>query len=62
MNDQAPDHPIRRFLRWATTPPQAYAVYLVCLVLVWVLSFYAGTLRPKKADGIGPPPMAAPQR
>jgi len=62
MNDQAPDNPIRRFLRWATTPPQAYAVYLVCLVLVWVVSFYAGTLRPKKAEGIGPPPMAAPQR
>jgi len=62
MNDQAPDNPIRRFLRWATTPPQAYAVYLVCLVLVWVLSFYAGTLRPKKAEGIGPPTVAAPQR
>jgi len=31
-------------------------------VLVWVLSFYAGTLRPKKAEGIGPPTVAAPQR
>jgi hypothetical protein len=62
MDSQAPDSGIRRFLRWATTPPQAYAVYLICLVLVWVLSFYAGTLKPKKAEGIGPPPIAAPQR
>jgi hypothetical protein len=62
MDNQAPDSGIRRFLRWATTPPQAYAVYLICLVLVWVLSFYAGTLKPKKAEGIGPPPIAAPQR
>ena len=63
MDNQAPDNGgIRRFLRWATTPPQAYAVYLICLVLVWVLSFYAGTLKPKKAEGIGPPPIAAPQR
>jgi len=62
MDNQAPDNGIRRFLRWATTPPQAYAVYLICLVLVWVLSFYAGTLKPRKAEGIGPPPVAAPQR
>jgi hypothetical protein len=53
---------IKRLLRWATTPPQAYAVYLVCLVLVWVLSFYAGTLKPKKAGGIGPPPISVPQK
>lgn len=62
MDNRAPDNGIQRFLRWATTPPQAYAVYLVCLVLVWVLSFYAGTLRPKKAEGTGPPPITAPQR
>jgi hypothetical protein len=62
MDSQPPDNPVRRFLRWATTPPQAYAVYLVCLVLVWVLSFYAGTLKPKKADGIGPPPISVPQK
>jgi len=37
-------------------------VYLGCLILVWLLSFYAGTLRPKKADGLGPPPVSAPQR
>jgi hypothetical protein len=62
MDNQTPDNAVRRLLRWATTPPQAYVVYLIALILVWVLSFYAGTLKPKKADGIGPPPVTAPQR
>jgi hypothetical protein len=48
------------FVQWATTPPQSYAVYLICLFLVAGLSFYAGTLRPKKAVGFGPPPVSAP--
>jgi hypothetical protein len=52
---------IRGFARWATTPPQSYAVYLVCLFLVAGLSFYAGTLKPKKAVGMGPPPVSAPR-
>jgi hypothetical protein len=52
---------IRGFVRWAITPPQSYAVYLVCLFLVAGLSFYAGSLKPKKAIGIGPPPMSAPR-
>jgi hypothetical protein len=51
---------IRSFARWAITPPQSYAVYLVCLFLVAGLSFYAGTLKPKTAN-IGPPPMSAPR-
>jgi hypothetical protein len=59
MND---DTSIRRLLRWATTPPQSYAVYLVLLVAVWLGSFYLGTLRPKTAPGLGPPPVSAPQR
>ena len=61
-NDTGPQRNPRSFWRWATTPPQSYAVYLIVLVLVWLLSFYAGTLRPKKADGLGPPPVSAPQR
>jgi len=61
-NDTGPRRNPRSFWRWATTPPQSYAVYLIVLVLVWLLSFYAGTLRPKKADGLGPPPVSAPQR
>ena len=51
---------IRGFVRWAITPPQSYAVYLVCLFLVAGLSFYAGTFSKKKA-GLGPPPISAPR-
>ena len=46
--------------KWAITPPQSYAVYLVALVLVWVLSFYVGTLKPQRPTGLGPPPAAVP--
>ena len=49
------------FVRWAMTPPQSIAVYLACLFLVAGLSFYVGTLKPKKAVGIGPPPVTAPR-
>jgi hypothetical protein len=52
---------IRHFARWAITPPQSYAVYLACLFLVFGLSFYAGSLKPKKAIGMGPPPVSAPR-
>jgi hypothetical protein len=52
---------LRSLARWAITPPQSYAVYLVCLFLVAGLSFYAGTLKPKKAVGMGPPPVSAPR-
>jgi len=45
----------RALLRWAMTPPQSVAVYFVGLVLVLGLSFYAGTLKPKKP----PPSMPA---
>jgi hypothetical protein len=51
----------KSFVQWAITPPQSYAVYLVCLFLVAGLSFYVGTLKPKKAVGLGPPPIAAPR-
>jgi hypothetical protein len=50
----------RSWWKWATTRPQSYAVYLVVLVLVWVISFYAGTLKPKGSTGLGPPPAAVP--
>ena len=50
----------RNWWKWAITPPQSYAVYLVALVLVFVLSFYAGTQKPQKATGLGPPPAAGP--
>ncbi|QPF82181.1 hypothetical protein IC762_20630 [Bradyrhizobium genosp. L] len=49
MDNTGPANPIRRFLQWATTPPQAYGVYLVALFLAFTLSFYAGSLKPKQA-------------
>jgi hypothetical protein len=52
---------IRALVRWAITPPQSYAVYLVALVLVAGGSFYVGTLKPKKPIGFGPPPVSAPR-
>jgi hypothetical protein len=48
-------------VQWATTPPQSYAVYLVALFLVAGLSFYAGSLKPKKPVGMGPPPVSVPR-
>ena len=53
-----PAEAIRGFARWAITPPQSYAVYLVALFLVAGLSFYAGSLRPKHPVGMGPPVSA----
>jgi hypothetical protein len=59
--ETGPGPAIRSFARWVTTPPQAYAAYFVALVLVGVLSFYAGTLKPKKPTGVGPPPVTVPR-
>ena len=59
-NERTPTEPRKSFVQWAITPPQSYGVYLVCVVLVAGFSFYAGTLRPKKPVGMGPPPIAAP--
>ncbi|CAN5504639.1 hypothetical protein BH11PSE4_BH11PSE4_06480 [soil metagenome] len=59
-NQDGPSGGIKDYWRWATTPPQAYGVYLACLVLVAVGSFYAGTLRPKKAVYGMPPVISAP--
>jgi hypothetical protein len=50
-------NPNRSWWKWATTPPQSYMVYLSALVLVFVLSFYAGALKPKGSTGLGPPPV-----
>jgi hypothetical protein len=59
--ETSPTAAIRQFVRWAITPPQSYAMYLVCLFLVAGLSFYVGTLKPKKPIGLGPPPVSAPR-
>jgi hypothetical protein len=60
-NENGPAAAIRGIVRWAITPPQSYVVYLVALFLVAGSSFYIGTLKPKKAIGLGPPPMSAPR-
>jgi hypothetical protein len=60
-NETGPAAAIRGFVRWAITPPQSYVVYLISLFLVAGLSFYVGSLRPKKPVGLGPPPMSAPR-
>ena len=39
---------------WATTRPQGYAVYFICVVLIGGLSFLVGRLNPKH-----PPPTSA---
>ena len=46
-DDTAPPRTVKGLIRWATTPPQAWGVYLLALLLVWLVSFYAGTLKPK---------------
>ena len=59
--DPGPAAAPQSFVQWAITPPQSYAVYLVCLFLVAGLSFYVGTLRPKKVVGMPPPVVSVPR-
>ncbi len=60
-NPPEPTDGFKGLVRWATTPPQSVAVYFVILVLVLGMSFYAGTLSPKKQPGTAPPPATAPR-
>jgi hypothetical protein len=63
MSDENQDIGIRGLWRWATKPPRIYVVYLIALILVWGLSFLAGTLNPKRTGSpMSPPPLSAPQR
>jgi hypothetical protein len=48
-------------VQWATTRPQAYATYFVALILIGGLSFYAGTLKPKKVPTAPSPAVSVPQ-
>ena len=61
-NDSQKPPSDKNFLQWAITPPQSYALYLGALILIFVGSFYAGTMKPKNAVGLTPPPVAAPQK
>ena len=56
-NNRRPATSIGNLVRWAITPPQSYAVYLVGLFLVAGMSFYVGTLKPKHV--VGMPPAAS---
>jgi hypothetical protein len=56
-----PTDGFKGLVRWAQTPPQSVAVYFLILVLVLGMSFFAGTLRPKKPPPAqNPPPVSAP--
>ncbi len=59
-NNIAPDRTVRGFVRWAIQPPQAYGMYLICAVLIGGLSFYAGTLKPKKMNLVPPQSVTTP--
>ena len=62
-NDDKPDTSIRGLWRWATSPPQVYVVYVLALILVYGVSYLAGTLNPKKTGSpMSPPPVSSPQR
>jgi hypothetical protein len=52
---------LKGMLRWAITPPQSYAVYLISLFLIFSLSYFAGTMKQKHALGMGPPPASTPR-
>jgi hypothetical protein len=60
-NDVMANEPDQRktLWQWAITPPQSYLLYLVALVVIFVGSFYAGTLKPKKTPAAEPPAAAS---
>ncbi|MEY9120731.1 hypothetical protein [Bradyrhizobium yuanmingense] len=60
-DDNSPPRTFKGLVRWATTPPQAWCVYLLAILLVWLISFYAGTLKPKKTPDASPPTATAPR-
>jgi hypothetical protein len=61
MENQTGPAGTKGLVRWAMTPPQSYAIYLIALFLVAGGSFYIGTLKPKTATVIAPPPISAPR-
>ncbi|MBR0817505.1 hypothetical protein [Bradyrhizobium liaoningense] len=60
-DDTGPPRTFKGLLRWATTRPQAWGVYLLAVLLVWLVSFYVGSLKPKKAPDANPPAVTAPK-
>jgi hypothetical protein len=63
MENEMEPKTFKGLVKWAMTPPQAYVVYVIGLLLVYAVSYYAGTLNPKKAPPSSTPPAATvPQR
>jgi hypothetical protein len=62
MKNETEPYTFKGLVRWAMTPPQAYVVYVIGLLLVYGVSYYAGTLNPKKALPSPPPAATAPPR
>lgn len=60
MENESDPNTIKGLVKWAMTPPQAYVVYVIGLLLIYGVSYYAGTLTPKKALP-SPPAATAPQ-
>jgi hypothetical protein len=60
-NETGPAASINGLWRWSITPPQSYVVYVICLFLVTGLSYYAGTLNPKKTLHVTPQSTALPR-
>ncbi len=52
---------LKGLVQWALTPPQAYVVYVIGLLLVFSVSFFAGTLQPRKSVETSPPPVSVPK-
>jgi hypothetical protein len=61
-NDSKPRSDGKSFLQWAITPPQSYALYFGAVVLVFVSSYYVGTMKPKNSVGLTPPAAAVPHK
>lgn len=60
MENESDPNTIKGLVKWAMTPPQAYVVYVIGLLLIYGVSYYAGTLNPRKALP-SPPAATAPQ-
>ena len=50
-----PQGQISQLWQWLKKPPQIYVFYLVCLILVGLVSFFAGTLNQRRGMGFRPP-------
>jgi negative regulator of sigma E activity len=58
MNDETS---LQKLVRWAKTPPQVYVIYLVTLIVVWLVTYYAGTLNRRNQSPAPPTTVSAPR-